>query len=199
MSRCLLHMEKTGTEAFGFALIPPFSGVEVCWHPLNGWEESLIGSCSSILFVVFVCYLRWECAYRMCRALMPGDEESLTDEAIWETLPVRFCETNFVYSKTYQTYCYEFVFFKSSSCSVSVWQFSPKKIGMLLLKFFFNCTTCPQCRGLAWNQTLRFLITSIISFPQKEKFRNWIFSVMITPVSKGRWKFSALPINFIIC
>jgi hypothetical protein len=27
---------------------------------------------------------------RMCRALMPGDEESMTDEAIWETLPVRF-------------------------------------------------------------------------------------------------------------
>jgi hypothetical protein len=25
---------------------------------------------------------------RMCRALMPGDEESMTDEAIWETLPV---------------------------------------------------------------------------------------------------------------
>jgi hypothetical protein len=24
---------------------------------------------------------------RMCRALMPGDEESMTDEAIWETLP----------------------------------------------------------------------------------------------------------------
>jgi hypothetical protein len=24
----------------------------------------------------------------MCRALMPGDEESMTDEAIWETLPV---------------------------------------------------------------------------------------------------------------
>jgi hypothetical protein len=25
---------------------------------------------------------------RMCRALMPGDEESMSDEAIWETLPV---------------------------------------------------------------------------------------------------------------
>nr|GMC87787.1 transmembrane protein 60-like isoform X1 [Ipomoea batatas] len=24
---------------------------------------------------------------RMCRALMPGDDENLTDEAIWETLP----------------------------------------------------------------------------------------------------------------
>ncbi|KDO70108.1 hypothetical protein CISIN_1g0121971mg, partial [Citrus sinensis] len=24
---------------------------------------------------------------RMCRALMPGDEESISDEAIWETLP----------------------------------------------------------------------------------------------------------------
>jgi len=26
----------------------------------------------------------------MCRALMPGDEESMSDEAIWETLPVSF-------------------------------------------------------------------------------------------------------------
>ncbi len=25
---------------------------------------------------------------RMCRALMPADDESMTDEAIWETLPV---------------------------------------------------------------------------------------------------------------
>lgn len=25
----------------------------------------------------------------MCRALMPGDEENMTDEAVWETLPVR--------------------------------------------------------------------------------------------------------------
>lgn len=25
---------------------------------------------------------------RMCRALMPGDEERMTDEAIWEALPV---------------------------------------------------------------------------------------------------------------
>lgn len=30
------------------------------------------------------------CLSRMCRALMPGDEESMTDEAIWETLPVSF-------------------------------------------------------------------------------------------------------------
>nr|DAD35249.1 TPA_asm: hypothetical protein HUJ06_005889 [Nelumbo nucifera] len=28
--------------------------------------------------------------FRMCRALMPGDEESISDEAIWETLPVSF-------------------------------------------------------------------------------------------------------------
>jgi hypothetical protein len=28
--------------------------------------------------------------YRMCRALMPGDEENMTDEAVWETLPVRY-------------------------------------------------------------------------------------------------------------
>ncbi|KAF9671415.1 hypothetical protein SADUNF_Sadunf12G0045300 [Salix dunnii] len=26
--------------------------------------------------------------FRMCKALMPGEEESITDEAIWETLPV---------------------------------------------------------------------------------------------------------------
>ncbi|OAY72974.1 hypothetical protein ACMD2_19779 [Ananas comosus] len=26
--------------------------------------------------------------FRMCRALMPGDEESMSDETIWETLPV---------------------------------------------------------------------------------------------------------------
>jgi len=26
----------------------------------------------------------------MCRALMPGDEENMTDEAVWETLPVRY-------------------------------------------------------------------------------------------------------------
>ncbi|RVX14265.1 hypothetical protein CK203_011315 [Vitis vinifera] len=24
----------------------------------------------------------------MCKALMPGDEESMSDEAIWETLPI---------------------------------------------------------------------------------------------------------------
>lgn len=33
---------------------------------------------------------------RMCRALMPGDEESMTDEAIWETLPVKFWNAIFV-------------------------------------------------------------------------------------------------------
>lgn len=27
---------------------------------------------------------------RMCRALMPGDDEYMNDEAIWETLPVSF-------------------------------------------------------------------------------------------------------------
>jgi hypothetical protein len=32
-----------------------------------------------------------ECPFfRMCKALMPGDEESMSDEAIWETLPVSF-------------------------------------------------------------------------------------------------------------
>lgn len=28
----------------------------------------------------------------MCRALMPGDEESMNDEAIWEALPVSSVE-----------------------------------------------------------------------------------------------------------
>jgi len=26
--------------------------------------------------------------FRMCRALMPGDDDSITDDAIWEALPV---------------------------------------------------------------------------------------------------------------
>ncbi|KAG8483108.1 hypothetical protein CXB51_022070 [Gossypium anomalum] len=30
--------------------------------------------------------------FRMCRALMPGDDESISDEAIWETLPVSSTE-----------------------------------------------------------------------------------------------------------
>lgn len=30
----------------------------------------------------------------MCRALMPGDEENMTDEAVWETLPVRYYSLN---------------------------------------------------------------------------------------------------------
>lgn len=30
--------------------------------------------------------------FRMCRALMPGDEESMSDEAIWETLPVSYSQ-----------------------------------------------------------------------------------------------------------
>ncbi|KAJ8774529.1 hypothetical protein K2173_016975 [Erythroxylum novogranatense] len=44
------------------------------------------------LEVVFLPLLTFELAIlvdniRMCRALMPGDEETLSDEAIWETLP----------------------------------------------------------------------------------------------------------------
>ncbi|XP_044489253.1 uncharacterized protein LOC123213777 isoform X2 [Mangifera indica] len=44
------------------------------------------------LKIVFVPLLVFEAAIlidniRMCRALMPGDEESISDEAIWETLP----------------------------------------------------------------------------------------------------------------
>jgi hypothetical protein len=44
------------------------------------------------LKIVFLPLLTFEAIvlidnFRMCRALMPGDEESMTDEAIWETLP----------------------------------------------------------------------------------------------------------------
>ncbi|XP_050224018.1 uncharacterized protein LOC126673792 isoform X2 [Mercurialis annua] len=44
------------------------------------------------LKIVFLPLLAFEIAIlidniRMCRALMPGDEESMSDEAIWETLP----------------------------------------------------------------------------------------------------------------
>ncbi|KAB1221134.1 hypothetical protein CJ030_MR3G024379 [Morella rubra] len=44
------------------------------------------------LKIVFLPLLVFEIAIlidniRMCRALMPGDEETMTDEAIWETLP----------------------------------------------------------------------------------------------------------------
>lgn len=28
--------------------------------------------------------------YRMCKALMPGDDETMSDDVIWETLPVSF-------------------------------------------------------------------------------------------------------------
>ncbi|MBA0828381.1 hypothetical protein Goarm_013058, partial [Gossypium armourianum] len=44
------------------------------------------------LKIVFLPLLAFEMAIlidniRMCRALMPGDEESMSDEVIWETLP----------------------------------------------------------------------------------------------------------------
>ncbi|KAL4280614.1 hypothetical protein GQ457_03G012880 [Hibiscus cannabinus] len=44
------------------------------------------------LKVVFLPLLAFEIIilidnFRMCRALMPGDDESISDEAIWETLP----------------------------------------------------------------------------------------------------------------
>lgn len=32
---------------------------------------------------------------RMCKALLPGDDESMSDEAIWETLPVSFSLTHY--------------------------------------------------------------------------------------------------------
>lgn len=53
---------------------------------------SNVGSSVLSLKIVFLPLLVLEAVtlvdnFRMCRALMPGDEESMTDEAIWETLP----------------------------------------------------------------------------------------------------------------
>ncbi|XP_060670452.1 uncharacterized protein LOC107418850 isoform X2 [Ziziphus jujuba] len=52
----------------------------------------VIGVPAVNLKVVFLPLLAFEIIilidnFRMCRALMPGDDESLSDEAIWETLP----------------------------------------------------------------------------------------------------------------
>lgn len=53
---------------------------------------SAYGFAAVSLKIVFLPLLAFETVilidnFRMCRALMPGDEESLSDEAIWETLP----------------------------------------------------------------------------------------------------------------
>ncbi|CAO2818394.1 unnamed protein product [Amaranthus hypochondriacus] len=53
---------------------------------------SVYGVAALSLKIVFFPLLAFETVilidnFRMCRALMPGDEESLSDEAIWETLP----------------------------------------------------------------------------------------------------------------
>ncbi|KAL5544715.1 hypothetical protein UlMin_008499 [Ulmus minor] len=50
------------------------------------------GSAAVNLKIVFLPILAFETIilidnFRMCRALMPGDDDSMTDEAIWETLP----------------------------------------------------------------------------------------------------------------
>ncbi|XP_051147944.1 uncharacterized protein LOC127263053 [Andrographis paniculata] len=50
------------------------------------------GSAAVSLKVVFLPLVAFEVIilidnFRMCRALLPGDDESMTDEAIWETLP----------------------------------------------------------------------------------------------------------------
>ncbi|XP_068662173.1 uncharacterized protein [Aristolochia californica] len=50
------------------------------------------GSLAVNLKIVFLPLMAFEVIilvdnFRMCRALMPGDEESMSDEAIWETLP----------------------------------------------------------------------------------------------------------------
>ncbi|XP_050257357.1 uncharacterized protein LOC126702636 [Quercus robur] len=52
----------------------------------------VLGSEAVNLKIVFLPLLALEIItlidnFRMCRALMPGDEESMSDEAIWETLP----------------------------------------------------------------------------------------------------------------
>ncbi|XVE58709.1 hypothetical protein DITRI_Ditri04bG0190800 [Diplodiscus trichospermus] len=51
-----------------------------------------LGFAAVNLKIVFLPLLAFEIIilidnFRMCRALMPGDDESITDEAIWETLP----------------------------------------------------------------------------------------------------------------
>jgi len=64
-----------------------------CLSLLENVRISIIGAdkwvCDVESFNLNVCYL-----CRMCKALMPGDEESMSDEAIWETLPVRLYTCN---------------------------------------------------------------------------------------------------------
>ncbi|CAL9118520.1 unnamed protein product [Musa textilis] len=56
------------------------------------YSTSVNGEHAINLKIVFLPLLAFEIIilvdnFRMCRALMPGDEESMSDEAIWETLP----------------------------------------------------------------------------------------------------------------
>ncbi|XP_002511976.2 uncharacterized protein LOC8286742 [Ricinus communis] len=56
-------------------------------------ESSYVHGAAAVnLKIVFIPLLAFEIIilidnFRMCRALMPGEEESMSDEAIWETLP----------------------------------------------------------------------------------------------------------------
>ncbi|KAF3437329.1 hypothetical protein FNV43_RR20082 [Rhamnella rubrinervis] len=55
-------------------------------------ESVYVGTAAVNLKIVFLPLLVFEVLilidnFRMCRALMPGDDESMNDEAIWETLP----------------------------------------------------------------------------------------------------------------
>ncbi|KAJ0038066.1 hypothetical protein Pint_23335 [Pistacia integerrima] len=56
--------------------------LKIVFVPLLAFETAIL--VDNIRYSIFKPYLFY---YRMCRALMPGDEESLSDEAIWETLP----------------------------------------------------------------------------------------------------------------
>lgn len=60
------------------------------------------GTAAVSLKIVFLPILLFEAVilidnFRMCRALMPGDEESMTDEAIWETLPYFWVAVSMVF------------------------------------------------------------------------------------------------------
>ncbi|BBH04085.1 Transmembrane Fragile-X-F-associated protein [Prunus dulcis] len=59
---------------------------------ISSTQSSFHGFAAVNLKVVFLPLLAFEIIilidnFRMCRALMPGDDESMNDEAIWETLP----------------------------------------------------------------------------------------------------------------
>lgn len=74
--------------------------------------------------------------HRMCRALMPGDEESMTDEAIWETLPV--CSVKLCFELKN---CFDYIF----SCN-------------LLSCFLSRYSALGLCEWWQWLGTCFFLL-----------------------------------------